>query len=75
MDQDMLLQMLLKRVDLKGLIIEDVLVGMIFKKLDDLAAASDNSLDDVLLAMIKPELQKYLEGELVKKLDDLQAAE
>jgi len=59
-----LVEVVLKRVDLKGLLIEDLLVGVVEAKLKELAAKSDNSLDDALLAMIMPELKKSV-SELV----------
>ena len=59
-------EILAKRVDLKGLVMEDIYDGLIVKKLDELAKDSENTLDDALLAMIEPILRDYLEKELDK---------
>ena len=64
-----------KRVDIEGLIVEDLLLGLVFKKLDDLAADSANTLDDAILAFVKPEVEKYVREELDKLLDEHMAAD
>lgn len=61
--------MLLNRIDLEGLIIEDVLRGIVKKKLDELVADSSNTLDDALVAMIYPEIEKAAARELKELLD------
>jgi len=58
-----------KRIDVEGLLVEDVLIGLVFKKLDELAADSENTLDDTLLAFIKPEVEKYVREQLDDLLD------
>ena len=50
-----------KRLDLKGLLIEDLYDGLIVPELEKLVAKSDNDLDDGLLLMIKPVLRDALE--------------
>ena len=56
-------------VNFKGLIIEGILDGVVKAKLDELVLASDNSLDDALVAMIYPEIKKAAE----KYVEDLVA--
>lgn len=64
---------LLKRIDLKGLLVEDIMGDVIKKKLDELVAKSDNTLDDALVAMIYPELLKALEKFVDEKVAELAA--
>ena len=64
---------LLKRIDLKGLLVEDILAGIVKAKLDELVAKTDNTLDDALVAMIYPELLKALEKFVDEKLAELAA--
>lgn len=59
---------LLKRIDIEGLLVEDLLGEIVFKKLDELVAKSDNTLDDTLVAMLKPELLKAAKEMIAKKL-------
>ena len=67
------LKMALKRVDLVGLLVDDLLAGVLQKKLEELAAKSDNKLDDVLVSFLLPELVKVSRTELQKALADLAA--
>ncbi len=68
MGKDEIIALLLKRIDVKSLVIEDLL-GLIFKKIDDLVKDSENKLDDALAAIIKPQIKAYLELELSSKID------
>lgn len=65
---------LLKRIDLKGLIVEDVLQGVVKAKLQELVDDSSNTLDNALMAMVYPELEKaavkFVEEQLQKLLGD-----
>lgn len=60
----------LARVDLKGLLIEDVLKGVVKKKLEEIVADSANTFDDAMFAMVYPLLEKavvdWLDAELAK---------
>jgi hypothetical protein len=58
-----------KRVDLEGLIMEDVLSGMVWKKLEELAADSSNPLDDAVLEFVRPLVDEYVREELKKLLE------
>ena len=61
---------LLKRVDLGGLLIEDVLGGVIKPALEKLVADSENKFDDSLYALIYPQLEavvkKFVDDQLAK---------
>ena len=66
---DDLLKLLLKRVDVKGLLLEDLLKGLLEPKLKEFVADSSNPYDDMLLAALLP----HLERQLAKLVDDLLA--
>jgi len=57
--------MLLKRVDLRGLIVEDIVAGVIKSKLAEFVASSDNTYDDALYNLLYP----MLEAEVIKQVD------
>ena len=64
-------QMLLKRIDVKGLLIEDFLVGYLFVELEKKALETTNTLDDSLLLMLKPMLQKAADEFVDSKLAEV----
>lgn len=69
-------KILLKVIDEDGLlelISVDLLDGVVKKKLDELAASSDNSLDDALVAMIYPLVKEQVVKFLKEKIDELKA--
>ncbi len=61
---------LLKRVDLKGLLIEDVLQGVIKAALEKFVKDTSNPYDDTLEAMLYPLLEtamtKFVEDQYAK---------
>lgn len=61
-------EVLLKRIDIKGLLVEDLMEGIIKSELDKLVAKTDNTLDDALVAMIYPEMVKAVEAFIDEKL-------
>ena len=66
-------EMVRKRIDLKGLLVEDILVGVVEKAIDDLVADSSNLYDDMLAAALKPALRKAAVEQIEKlraKLED-----
>ena len=73
MEQDEIIKILLKRVDVKGILIEDILKGVIYKKIDELVASSENSLDNAVAEMVKPLLSTELEKLVVEFLAKYEA--
>jgi len=75
MDKEVLIAMILKRIDVKGILVEDILNGVIYKKIDELVLKSDNTLDDAIAAMLKPllsaEVDKYVAELLAKYSGDI----
>lgn len=70
LDLDIDLKAILKnRIDLKGLLVEDLLVGILEKTLDKIVADSSNPYDDMLKAALLPMLKK----ELIEQVDKLLA--
>lgn len=67
MDKVMLIKMLLKRVDVKGLIVEDLFENILGAKLKELAAKTNTPIDDPIVAFLIPELSNAL-GEQIDKL-------
>lgn len=61
-----------KRIDLKGLLVEDLMVGIIEKALDKIVADSSNPYDDMLKAALLPMLKKELIGQIDKLLAKLE---
>ena len=57
--------MLLKRVDLRGLIIEDIMTGIVKAKLQEFVQDSSNTYDDALYNLLYP----MLEAEVIKQVD------
>lgn len=62
--------LLLKYVDLKGLLVDGLLKAVVEVKLKELAADTSNSIDDALVAFLMPELEaaavKWITAELAK---------
>jgi len=61
--------MLLKRIDLRGLIIDDLLKNALHEVLADLVLRSDNTIDDAIVAMLEP----LVVAEAEKRIDELLA--
>ncbi len=59
--------LVVKYVDLEGLAVEGILEGMVFVKLDEIVLDSKNTLDDAMVAMIKPLIKSYV-AEQIQKL-------
>lgn len=49
---------LLKRVDVRGLVVEDLMLGLVKAKLEEIVKDSSNSFDDAAFAMVWPMLEK-----------------
>ena len=69
MSGDELKHMLLARVDLKGLIVDDLLKKVLHDVLKDLVAKSDNAIDDAIVAIVEP----LVVAEASRRLDELLA--
>lgn len=70
MENELLLKVL-SRIDVRALLIEDLLVGLIYKKIDELVLDSENTIDDAMAQMLKPLLQKELDKFIVSYLEGL----
>lgn len=70
MDGKELAAVVLKRVDVKGLLVEDVLRGVVKAKLEQIVQDTTNTFDDAMFAMVYPLLEdavvKWLDAELAK---------
>lgn len=73
MDGKAALLRVLDEEGLKALLLEDVIDGVIKKKLDELVADTSNALDDALLGMLFPPLRKEVEKFIDAKLAELKA--
>lgn len=60
---------LLKRVDVKGLICEDIMLGMVKEKLEEIVKDSSNAFDDAAFQMLWPLLEKGVSEGLDKLLE------
>jgi hypothetical protein len=62
--------MLLKRVDVRGLVMEDIMIGIIKTELEKIVKDSSNSYDDAMFAFVYPILEdaakKFIDEQLVK---------
>lgn len=65
--------MLLKRIDVKGLLIDDLMVGFVKEKLEEVVANSDNKFDDSAMAMLWPLLEKAMRDGADKLLESVEA--
>ncbi len=65
---DELKEILAKRVDWKGMLLEDIMDGVIKGKLDELVQKSENTIDDAVVNLVYPllreEVAKYVEEKL-----------
>lgn len=65
-----LLKALLASLDIKKLVMEELMLKVVKPKLDELAQASPNKIDDALLPLLYPLLEKslgeFLDRELAK---------
>lgn len=63
-------EMLLKRIDVRGLILEDIMIGIVKHELEKIVKDSSNSYDDAMFAFVYPILEdaakKFIEDELTK---------
>lgn len=69
MDKKEIIAVLLKRIDVKGLIVEDLVDGALNKALDKVVNDSSNTFDN----MAKDALWPYLRKAVVEGLDELLA--
>ena len=58
---------------LKSVVLEDLMDNVLKAKLDELAAGTENSIDDALVAMVYPLLREEAQKFLDEKLAALQA--
>lgn len=68
MEKEELLREVLKYVRVKELIGEVVFDKLLFAKLDEIVADSENSLDDALAEMMKPMLKDFVLAKLEEAL-------
>lgn len=73
MDKKKLVEILLKRVDLRGLLVDDLLKGVINDALDKVVKDTANPFDDIAKAATMPAIEKALSEYLDKLIADLQA--
>lgn len=59
---------LLKRVDVRGLILEDIMVGIIKFELEKIVKDSSNPYDDAMLAFVYPILEDAAKKFIDEKL-------
>jgi hypothetical protein len=71
MNRQEIFALLLNRIDLKGLLINDLLDVVLKGALDKMVQDSSNPYDDLAVAALYPPLKKALEEQLVKLLADL----
>lgn len=62
-------EVLVKRVDVKGLLVEDVLRGVVKAKLEEIVKDTSNPFDDSLMTFVYP----LLEEAVAKAIDELVA--
>lgn len=65
-------EILKKRIDLRGLLVEDLLINLVEKALDEVVADSSNPYDDMLAAALKPVLKKAAIEQIDKMLAKLE---
>ena len=73
MTKQEIIALLLKRIDIQGLLIEDGMKAILKPALDKMVADSSNPYDDVAVAALYPPLEKALIGvieNLLKKLQE-----
>lgn len=67
------LKILFKYLNIRGLLFEGLLDGLVKEALDDMAKKTDNPYDDVAVAALYPPLSTALKNVVEKKLADLEA--
>ena len=70
MDKKQIVEMLLSRIDIEGLV-ADVLSKLAKPKLDELVAKSDNKIDDVVYATLWPLVEMAVKEGVKAGLDKL----
>ena len=73
MNRQEIFALILKRVDIKGLIIDDAMDVLLKGALDKMVADSSNPYDDLAVAALYPPLKKAIEEQLVELLAKLTA--
>jgi hypothetical protein len=63
--------MLLKRVDLKGLLLEDFLMTVVKAGLEDIVKKSDNKFDDAALTFVWPQLEEACRKFVDEKYEEI----
>lgn len=72
MEKKEIVALLLKRVDVKGLLVEDLLGAILKPALDKMVADSANPYDDVAVAALYPPLAKAIEEQVAALLAKIQ---
>jgi len=65
----------LKYVNVKDLVLEALVEKIIYVKIDELVAKTDNTLDDGLAAILKPQLKQLIASYIDEKIAELTAEE
>lgn len=73
MEKAEIVEMLLKRIDVKGLLIEDVLKVVIKRELEKLVLDSSTPFDDAMFQIVWPALEKALADLVDKGLEKVSA--
>jgi hypothetical protein len=73
MEKEQILAMLLKRFDIEGLLVEDLLEGYIKQALDKMAADSSNPYDDMAVVALYPPLMKAAKEAIHEAIEKLKA--
>ena len=75
MDTKAILIEVLKYVNVKDLVLEALVEKIIYVKIDELVAKTDNTLDDGLAAILKPQLKQLIASYIDEKIAELTAEE
>lgn len=70
-NKDELLEKVFKYIDLKGLAGEVLIEALLYKWVDSLVASTENTLDDGLAAILKPQIKTLAMNELGELIDGL----
>ncbi len=68
-----LIKILLKYVNIRGLLFEGMLNGIVKEALDEMVAKTDNPYDDVAAAALYPPLSSALQNVVEKRVAALEA--
>ena len=71
MDTKAILKEVLKYVNVKDLVLEALVEKLIYVKIDELVAKTDNTLDDGLAAILKPQLKQLFASYIDEKIAEL----